>query len=163
MKSKLSLKGANYNKKDDDYETPKYILEMLLPFIKKYDLIYDPFYCNGKVKQYWNELGKECINDDLDAFDRETPECDIIISNIPFTLKKECVELCFKIGKPFILLFPIESLGSKWIQKYFNDLQFIIPEKRLVFEKNDILTKSCWFDTCFYCYGLDLDKDIIKL
>ena len=70
MKSKLSLKGVAYDKKDDDYETPKYVLEMLLPFIEKYNVVYDPFYCNGKVKQYWKELNKTCINDDLNAFEK---------------------------------------------------------------------------------------------
>jgi len=163
MKNKLLLKSVAYEKQDDDYETPKHVLEMLLPFIEKYNVIYDPFFCNGKVKQYWKELNKTCVNDDLNAFDRETPDCDIIISNIPFSLKKECMELCFKIGKPFILLFPIENIGSVWIQKYFNDLQFIVPKKRLSFEKNGVLNKGCWFNTMFYCYGLDLAKDIIKL
>ena len=54
-------------------------------------------------------------------------------------------------------------MGSKWINKYFDKLQFIIPHKRLNFSKNGKMGAGSWFDTCFYCYGLNLKKDIIKL
>ena len=162
--SKLILKGNTFILQDDDYETPKYILEMLLPYIEKYKIIYDPFYCNGRVKEHWSDLGKICINDKLDAFNREEPDnYDIIISNIPFTLKKQCFDLCFKLGKPFILILTTDSIGTVWIKKYFEKLQFIVPAKRLCYEKNNIQTKSCWFDTMFFCYNINLDKDIIKL
>jgi len=33
----------------------------------------------------------------------------------------------------------------------------------LPFIKNGEKTKSSWFDTCFVCYGLELEKDIIKV
>ena len=164
INSRLNYKGTAVKFKDDDYETPKNILEMLLPYIKDYNIIYDPFYCAGRVKKDWEELGKTCINEKLDAFWRETPaEFDITISNIPFSCKEKCMELFFKLKKPFIILMPIDAMGSVWIKKYFDDLQIIIPKKRLNFSKNGIVAGSCWFDTCFYCYGLDLKKDIIKL
>jgi hypothetical protein len=161
--SRLNLKQNNIIFKDDDYETPKIILESLLPYIENYNIIYDPFFCNGKVKQYWTELNKICINDKLDAFERENVDCDIIISNIPYSIKAKCLELFFKLNKPFIVLMPIDAMGSSWIKKYFDKLQFLIPRKRLAFEKNNELTKSSWFDTCFYCYNINLEKDIIKL
>ena len=162
--SRLNRKTTTLEFKDDDYETPKYILEMLLPFIKDYKKIYDPFYCAGRVKKDWEELGKICYNEKLDAFDRTPPEdFDITISNIPFSIKEKCMKLFFDLKKPFIILMPIDGMGSKWINKYFDKLQFIIPNKRLHFSKNGKLGKGSWFDTCFYCYGLDLNKDIIKL
>lgn len=162
--NRLNYKQIAVEFKDDDYETPLYILKSLLPFIKKYNIIYDPFYCNGTVIEYWKELDKTCINEKLDAFNRTHPEdYDIIISNIPFSCKEKCMELFFKLDKPFIILMPIDTMGSTWINKYFSKLQFIIPHKRLHFEKNKSLGKGSWFDTCFYCYGLNLEKDIIKL
>ena len=75
--------------KDDDYETTKEILELLIPYIKDFNKIYDPFYCAGRVKKNWEELGKKCYNEKLDAFDREPPQdFDITISNIPFSMKE---------------------------------------------------------------------------
>ena len=162
LKFKIPSKEVQF--KDDDYETPKYILEMLLPYIKDFKKIYDPFYCAGRVKQYWEELDKICYNEKLDAFNRTPPEdFDITISNIPFSIKEKSMKLFFDLGKPFIILMPIHAMGSVWIIKYFDKLQFIIPHKRLHFSKNGELGKGSWFDTCFYCYGLNLNKDIIKL
>jgi len=161
--SRFQLKGNEVKFKDDDYETSKEILNDLLPYIKDYNIIYDPFFCNGKVIEEWAELGKICINEKKDAFDREHPEFDIMISNIPFSCKEKCMELATKLNKPFILLMPIDSLGSKWIRKYFNELQFIIPSGRYNFLKKGLKTKGCWFDTMWVCHGLNLDKKIIKL
>ena len=162
--SRLNRKSNAVEFKDDDYETSKEILKDLLPFIKDYNIIYDPFYCKGKVKEEWKELNKICINEKKDAFNREHPEnYDIIISNIPFSIKKKCMELFFSLNKPFIILTTIDSLGSKWIKKYFDDLQFIIPNGRYSFIKNGIKTNSSWFDTGFICYGLNLEEKIIKL
>ena len=162
--SRFKFKGNEVEFKDDDYETTKECLKDLLPFIEDYKIIYDPFYCNGKVKEEWEKLNKECINEKKDAFNREHPEnYDIIISNIPFSIKKKCMELFISLNKPFIILTTIDSLGSKWIKNYFDDLQFIIPNGRYSFIKNGIKTKSSWFDTGFICYGLNLNAKIIKL
>lgn len=165
MNKHLQLKTASKLFKDDDYETPLSALKILLPFIKDYNIIYDPFYCNGSIVDYWRELDKICINEKLDAFNRKHPEdYDIAISNIPFSIKEKCMELFFKLEKPFIILMPIDAMGTKWINKYFSRLQFIIPHTRINFEKkNQDCKKGSWFNTCFYCYGLNLEKDIIKL
>ncbi len=162
--SRFQYKHNAVEFKDDDYETSKEILTDLLPYIQDYKVIYDPFYCNGKVIEEWKELNKECINEKKDAFNREHPEnFDILISNIPFSCKEKCVELGIKLNKPFILLMPIDSLGSKWIKKYFDNLQFIIPSGRYNFLKKGLKTKGCWFDTMWICYGLNLEEKIIKL
>jgi len=162
--SRLKLKGSNLILKDDDYETHSEILKDLIPFIKDYNIIYDPFYCKGTIIEEWKKLNKVCINEKKDAFNRVHPEnYDLIFSNIPFSIKKKCFELFFSLNKPFIVLSTIDSLGSKWIKPYFDKLQFIIPNGRYNFMKNKIVQKGAWFDTCFICYGLKLKKDIIKL
>lgn len=163
-KNRLQSKQNSIEFKDDDYETSKEILTDLLPFIKDYKIVYDPFYCNGKVIEEWKELNKDCINEKKDAFNREHPEnFDILISNIPFSCKEKCLELGLKLNKPFILLMPIDSLGSKWIKKYFDKLQFIIPSGRYNFLKKGLKLKGCWFNTMWVCYGLNLKEKIIKL
>ena len=161
--SRLNLKGSSVEFKDDDYETPNLVLTDLVPYLKKDKIIYDPFYCRGAVIKEWQQLGYNCINEKKDAFNREHPEFDYLISNIPFTLKKQCVELGFKLNKPFMLLMPIDALGSKWIKKYFDKLQFIIPNGRYNFVKNSKLAKGCWFDTMWVCYNMNLPDKIIKV
>lgn len=161
--NRLNYKGNAVEFKDDDYETPREVLNDLLPHITNYDIIYDPFYCKGKVIEEWKSLGKTCLNTKEDAFDREHPQFDIMISNIPFSVKEKCVKLAVSLAKPFVLLMPIDALGSKWIKKYFDKLQFIIPSGRYNFLKKGEKTKGCWFDTMWVCGGLDLHHKIIKL
>ena len=163
--SRLNYKQNTQIFKDDDYETTENILKDLLPFIEDYNIIYDPFYCDGFVINEWNKLNKKCINEKKDAFNREHPkDFDILISNIPFSCKEKCVELGFKLNKPFIMLMPIDTLGSKWIKKYFNKLEFIIPNGRYNFyKKNQEKKSSSWFDTMWICYNINLEHKIIKL
>jgi hypothetical protein len=163
MNSRLSLKVCSVNFKDDDYETSTDNLKDLVPFLETNKIIYDPFYCNGAVINSWRKLNYKCINEKKDAFNREHPEFDYLISNIPFSLKKECLKLAFELNKPFILLMPIDILGCLWIREYFDKLQFIIPKKRLQFLKKGEETKSCWFNTMWVCYNINLNDKIIKL
>jgi len=141
----------------------KNILKDLLPYLEKDKIIYDPFYCNGKIIEEWDKLGYLCINEKKDAFNREHPEFDYLISNIPFSCKRECVELGFKLDKPFILLMPIDAMGSKWIKKYWDNLEFIIPNGRYSFFKKKLKKSSAWFDTMWVCYKINLQKKIIKI
>jgi len=161
--SRLNLKGEALEYKDDDYETPETILNDLLPYLEPNKIIYDPFYCRGTIIKEWDKVGYTCINEKKDAFNREHPEFDYLISNIPFSLKKKCVELGFELDKPFMLLMPIDSLGSKWIKKYFDKLQFIIPNGRYNFLKKEKLGSGSWFDTMWVCYKMNLPNKIIKV
>mgnify|MGYP003634479390 CR=1 FL=1 len=160
----IPLKRDAVKFKDDDYETGSNILKDLVPFIKEKSIIYDPFYCNGKVIKEWEKLGFKCINEKKDAFDREHPKkYDVIISNIPFTCKEKCMKLGMELDKPFMFLMSIDSMGSRWIKKYFDKLEFLIPDGRYNFIKNGEQTKGCWFDTMWVCYKMNLPKTIIKL
>lgn len=162
--SRLNYKGNAVKFKDDDYETTKEILKDLTPFIEVGKKIYDPFYCDGKVKEEWKELGYECYNEKEDAFERKHPEFDYLISNIPFSIKESCVKLALDYDKPFMLLMPIDTMGSVWIRKYFHLLEFIIPKKRYNFyKKNQEKKSSSWFDTMWVCYKIGLPEKIIKL
>jgi hypothetical protein len=163
-KSRMSLKQNAYEKKDDDYETTSKSLECLIPYINENQVIYDPFYCNGLVVEEWKKLDRVCINEDKNAFDKDCrEEWNVLVSNIPFSMKKQCMELAFSYEKPFALLMPIDSLGSKWIKKYFDKIQVIIPDGRWSFTKKGKPTAGCWFDTCWITYNLNLPEKMIKL
>jgi len=160
---RLAMKGTAHKFKDDAYETPEECLKTITHLIDKEKVIYDPFYCRGEVITQWAKLGYKCINEKKDAFDREHPDYDIMISNIPFSCKEKCVELAVKLGKPFMLLMPIDCLGSVWIKKYWDKLSFVIPRSRYNFLKEGVMGKGCWFDTMWVCYDIGLEHKIIKL
>jgi hypothetical protein len=155
-------------KKDDDYETPKYIWEMICneKFISKNKKLYDPFYCRGNTASVMKELGYECIHPDEDFFtNHHRYEYDILLSNIPFSIKKKVYEELKKIDKPFIVISPISTITKKYFMDNFkhDDISIIIPPKRMQFMKNGKQLKECWFDTVFICYKMDLNERIIYI
>ena len=116
------------------------------------------------------ELGFDVIHEKIDFFEENHGE--IIVSNPPFTKKKEVFTRLKQLGKPFIMICPSSMINTKYIRELFaNDdrLQIIIPRKRINFVKlvdGEVrLTDSdrCNFECLYYCWKIGLDRDITWL
>ena len=70
-------------KDSDNYSTDKKGWEIIEKYIPKDKVIWAPFYCDGKQKDYFEELGYSIIHEDKDFFSY-TPQYDIIVDNPPF-------------------------------------------------------------------------------
>ena len=70
-----------------------------------------------------------------------------------------------ELDKPFIILLPQPAINTTSIRELFKDeLQIIIPRKRIQFIKNgNELQNKCNFDCFYYCYKMNLQRDIIWL
>ena len=150
--------------KHDDYMTPSSAWENIKQYIPNDTVIWEPFYGDGKSGEYLRDLGFNVIHDKDDFF--ENNKGDIIISNPPFTKKKEILERIKELDKPFILLMPQNTLNNNYIRELFSgDIQIIIPRRRIQFLKNgeDGHPKKCNFDCFYYCYKIGLDHDIVFL
>lgn len=151
----------------DNHCTSKKAYMMLKPYVKSGLTIYDPFYFDGSCKEYIMEVfeSKNVVNEDLNAFDRTHPECDLIITNPPFSRKYDALEMLFNIDKPFIILLPLETMTTIKFRnvKGHQKLQLLIPRGRMKFEKEGQKNRRFNFDTAWYCYKMDLEKDIIFL
>ena len=154
--------------KHDDYMTPKIAWENISHFIPKDKVIWECFFGDGKSGEYLRELGFDVIHKEIDFF--ESNEGDILISNPPFTKKKEVFTRLFELDKPFIMLCSQSLLFTQYFQKIMknNSLQIIIPEKRIQFTKianGEYVFNGnrCNFDCLYYCYKMDLPKDIMFL
>lgn len=148
----------------DNYTTDKEVWKKLEKFIPLDKKIYCPFYCDGKQKEYFKELFNiDIIHEDVDFFNNNF-EYDLIIDNIPFSKKKEILTKLREIDKPFILIIPTCLLCLKWFQKlYSNQIQVIIPNKRLTFKHLTNPKKGYTppFGSFIYCYKMNLEKDLI--
>jgi hypothetical protein len=56
---------------------------------------------------------------------------DMIISNVPFSKKKEVLVKLKELDKPFIIIMPMSTLFTQYLRETFgNKLQLIIPQKK---------------------------------
>lgn len=114
----MSLKKAT--EQGDEYYTPKYIAEILVPFIKQkgYQTIWCP--CDKDWSEYvkvFKENGFEVIYSHVDNgedFINFEPKehYDIVITNPPFSIKNEIFKRCISLEKPFCILMSATSIQS---------------------------------------------------
>tara|TARA_R110000737_G_scaffold91291_1_gene123625 strand:- start:7885 stop:8364 length:480 start_codon:yes stop_codon:yes gene_type:complete len=157
---------ATFNNKDfikhDDYMTPKYVWENIEQYIPKDKVIWEAFMGDGKSGEYLKDLGLNVIHNDNDFF--ESNEGDILVSNPPFSKCKEIMPRLKELDKPFILILPSSKINTQYFRIFKNDIQLIIPPKRIQFVKNgNELQNKCNFDCFYYCYKMNLTRDIIWL
>ncbi len=153
--------------KYDDYMTPKYAWESIQEYIPKDKIIWEAFYGDSKSGDYLKELGFETIHEPVDFFENDLG--DIIVSNPPFSKSKEIMKRLLVIDKPFILIFPSSKINTSYFRDWKDKIQIIIPPKRIHFQKlingkvPENWKNACNFDCFYYCYKMDLPKDIIWL
>ena len=125
----------------------------------------------GKSGDYLKELGFDVIHNDNDFY--KSNEGDIIVSNPPFSKTKQIMPRLKELNKPFILIMPCSKINTLYFRDSFknsnSDLQIIIPKKRIHFDKlidgktPDGWRNACNFDCFYYCYKMNLPKDLIWL
>jgi len=161
----------DYNpSKCNDFMTPDYVWDWIIDYIPKDKVIWEPFYGDGKSGEYLKSKGLNVIHENIDFFENDKGE--IVVSNPPFEKKKEIINRLVELDKPFILIMPVSTLCYNYAKVLKDDLQIIIPKRRIRFKRYDKKTNTIYkdwekhnntFDCLFYCYKMKLDKDIIFL
>ena len=167
MANQIKSYGGAFQK-HDSYMTPKYAWENIKHLIPKDSVIWEPFYGDGTSGIFFEELGFNVIHRNEDFFDNN--HGDIIVSNPPYSMKKRVFEKLKELDKPFIMLVPMATLNSKYFRELFADqIQIIVPKKRIHFLKEvdgvvDPNQKNgCPFDTWYFCYKMNLERDLTWL
>ena len=160
----------NTFKKHDDYMTPKYAWEDIKEYIPKDKVIWECFYGSGDSGKYLTELGFNTIHKEIDFF--KNNEGEVLVSNPPFTIIPQILERLVELGKPFIMIMPVSKMSTQYYRKTFKNIelpQIIIPKKRIQFIKTvdgkvpDNYKSSANFDCFYYCWKMNLPRDIIML
>ena len=151
--------------------TPKYAWENIKNYIPKDKVLWEAFYGDGTSGTYLQQLGYDCIHEDIDFFQND--KGDMVVSNPPYSLSKEVLTRLKELNKPFILIMPSSKINTQYFRRLFqNDespVQIIIPRKRIHFEKlvNGVKPENwknaCNFDCFYYCWKIGLERDIIWL
>ena len=148
-------------RKDDEYETPYSAWESINEYLPKDKVIWEAFMSSGLSGEHLRSLGCNVIHQKEDFF--ETNHGDVIVTNPPFSKKKQVLHRLKQLNKPFILLLPASVLGTKMMSELFPDIQIIIPKGRISYIINGSQSKSVWFASFFYCWKMNLPKDITFL
>ena len=152
----------------DDYMTPKPAWEAVAEYIPQDKTIWEAFYGDGESGKYLTELGFNVIHEPVDFFENNLG--DMIVSNPPFSQSKQVMNRLLELDKPFMLIFPQNKINTSYFRQWKDkNIQIIIPRKRIQFiKKVDGETPKKWKSDCnfncfYYCYKMNLPKDITWL
>lgn len=156
-------KREKFEQPDECY-TPENAIIPLLPYLKKLDIIWDCAFGSGKLKEHFGKLGFNVVGEKSIDFFNSNLDCNIIITNPPYSLKDKFLERAFEIGKPFAFLLPLTTLEGIKRGAMFRErgIQMIIPNRRFNFANPEGRKSkgSCWFATAWFCYKMNLPKDL---
>ena len=132
------------NSGGDEQYTPESTVLLLLPYIQhlKDKIIWCPFDKeDSQFVQVLEDHGFNVVYSHIDYgqdfFEYEPEHWDVIISNPPYKNKRKFWEHCIELGKPFLLLLPVNILSDATINETLADdnyeVQMLIPKKRTKF------------------------------
>ena len=159
------LKGDKFSK-NDEYYTPSILVYPLLKYIKKDWVVWCP--ADEADSEYVLVLRENGINvrhshisEGLNFLTYEPDfHYDCIITNCPFSRKKEFLFKCYKSKKPFALLLGLPILNYNEIGDFFcerkRELQLLIFNKKVSFDGN-----RSSFNSSYFCGNKFLPKQII--
>lgn len=86
----------------------------------------------------------------------------MIVSNPPFTGKRQIFERAMSFNKPFALVMTNTWLNDSAPKQLFKekDLQLLMFDKRMKFIQNGVVQNKITFSCSYYCWNL-LPKQII--
>jgi hypothetical protein len=128
----------------DDYQSPRCAINCLLPYLPKSALIWECAAGKLNLVTAFKEKGYNVVYSDKE-FDFLTnfKECDVIITNPPFSLKFEFLNRCFELNKPFALLVPLTILEGKKRGALLRDKHIRLILKHLMVKLVDLGFKQC--------------------
>lgn len=166
----MGLFGTKTYSTHDEYYTPKKTWEAVKNYIPQDYIIWEAFSMSSdRSATYLRELGFTVRSNNKDFFTCCPPsDINMIVSNPPFSIVKQIMPKLLEMDMPFMLIMPASKINTNYFREWRNKgIQIIIPRKRIQFDKDEngvISTRNqCNFDCFYYCYGLNLDKDITWL
>lgn len=165
MKPKINL---TKRPKRDRWQTPPYALEPLLPWIELERTVWEPAAGEGYLVRELKAKNFEVIDTDIakgQDFFKINRECDVIITNPPYSLKYPWMNRCLELKRPFALLMPLETLGAAKAQQVFKalGLLLIVLNQRVDFKMPNIGWEKSrsTFPVAWFCCGFGVKEKIV--
>lgn len=147
----------------DEKYTPAYAVLPIIEYIPKDSIVWCPFDTdNSEYVIALKEAGFQVVCSHIftgqDFFHYEPDYWDVIVSNPPFSGKRQIFERCLQFGKPFALLMSNLWLNDRAPNQLFKgkDLQLMIFDCRVHYNEFNRVS----FGSSYFCYNF-LPKQII--
>jgi hypothetical protein len=152
-----------YGSKNDENYTPRYAVLPIIKYLPKNKIIWCPFDTENSeyviaLKEFGYKVLFSHIRTGEDFFEYEPDKWDIIVSNPPFSNKRQIFERCFALGKPFALMMSNLWLNDATPCRLFKDkeLQLLMFDKRIEYTGAGKLP----FASSYFCWNV-LHKQLI--
>lgn len=161
MPTNTWLRGNNIVEQDE-YYTPRILVEPIVPYIKPGSTIWCPFdTAESEFVTCFQDNGFKVIYSHIwegkDFFKYEPGEYDYIISNPPFSRKLAVFSRLYKLDKPFAMICGLPILNYQEVGDFFMDksLQLLIVNKKVSFDG-----RAASFNSSYFCKDM-LPKDLM--
>jgi hypothetical protein len=116
---------------NDEFYTPRYAIDPLLKYVSPDCSVWCPFDTDESLivralRERGNRVTATHISTGTDFFSASVPDCDVVISNPPYSRKSEVFERLFDMNKPFAMLVGVVGLFEARRFHIFKDRQFEI-------------------------------------
>ena len=154
--------------KNDECLTPDYGVKPIIKYIPKNAVVWCPFDTESsefvkQIRANGNKVIYSHISNGQDFYTWEPKErWDCIVSNPPFTAKRQIFERALSFNKPFALIMSNTWLNDAAPKQLFKekDLQLLMFEQRMKFLNNGKVQNKITFSSSYFCYNF-LPKQII--
>ena len=149
--------------KRDEYFTPAYAVYPIMRRLRPGSVIWCPF--DTKESEYVRVFSRNDfhvihghIRTGQDFFQVDTPDCDYIISNPPYSLKNQVFERLYAIGKPFAMLINFQGIFDtqkrfQMFKKHRVEMLWLSPRVAYMTEQGR-LRQSVPFQSGYLCSGI---------
>ena len=154
---------------NDECYTPAYGVEPIIQYIPRGAVVWCPFDTEESnfvklLRAAGVHVVHSHISNDQDFMTYEPAvHWDMIVSNPPFTKKRETFERALSFNKPFALIMTNTWLNDAAPKQIFRDkdLQLLMFDKRMEFlQPNGKGANKITFSSSYYCYQM-LPKQLI--
>lgn len=146
-------RGATRRERDL-YMTPKSAFDLMLPYLPRDKVIWEPACGDGRIVNWIKEAGGDAVGNDLAYgydFLTDTRNHDFILTNPPFSLAAEFVDHALKLAPEVMMLLPLNFAGSqkrhRWFRRIGVNAKFNLSERPCFTEdgKTDSNDYAWWY------------------
>lgn len=154
---------------NDECYTPAYGVAPILAYLPEGAVVWCPFDTEASqfvqlLRAAGHTVVRSHISEGKDFMTYEPAEhWDVIVSNPPFTNKRDTFARALSFNKPFALIMANTWLNDAAPKKLFQhkDLQLLMFDKRMEFSQADgRVTNKVTFGSSYFCWNL-LPKQIV--